>query len=314
VAQATKQGFLYVFDRETGRPVWPIVERPVEVGTTPGEWYSPTQPFPAKPPAFSRNGVSVDDLIDFTPELREEAMMAVSKYHLGPVFTPAVVSKPGGPIGTLGLGTAAGGANWGGSSYDPATHILYVHACNACLWLFGLIPPPSPAVSSVAYIRGLAEQGSDTGGERGLTVKGLPLIKPPYGTITAINLDKGEIVWQTAHGDTPDAVRNNPVLKGLNIPRTGQTANPSLGTLVTKTLVVAGDPSFTTTAAHPRGALLHAYDKATGQEVGAVFMPAPQTGSPMTYMLDGRQYIVIAIGGAGYAGEYVAFSLQNNAS
>jgi quinoprotein glucose dehydrogenase len=314
VAQATKQGFLYVFDRETGRPVWPIVERPVEVGTTPGEWYSPTQPFPAKPPAFSRNGVSVDDLIDFTPELREEAMMAVSKYHLGPVFTPAVVSKPGGPIGTLGLGTAAGGANWGGSSYDPATHILYVHACNACLWLFGLIPPPSPAVSSVAYIRGLAEQGSDTGGERGLTVKGLPLIKPPYGTITAINLDKGEIVWQTAHGDTPDAVRNNPVLKGLNIPRTGQTANPSLGTLVTKTLVVAGDPSFTTTAAHPRGALLHAYDKATGQEVGAVFMPAPQTGSPMTYMLDGRQYIVIAIGGAGYAGEYVAFSLPNDAS
>ncbi|MGD0965743.1 MAG: PQQ-binding-like beta-propeller repeat protein [Candidatus Acidiferrales bacterium] len=314
VAQASKQGFLYVFDRETGQPVWPIVERPVEVGHTPGEWYSPTQPFPTKPPAFSRNGVSIDDLIDFTPELRKEAMTIVSKYHIGPVFTPAVVSKPEGPIGTLGLGTAAGGANWGGSSYDPDTHMLYVHACNACLWLFGLIPPPSPAVSEVAYIRGVAEssQAGGEGGGRSLTVKGLPLIKPPYGTITAIDLDKGEIVWQIAHGDTPDTVRNNPALKDLKIPRTGQTANPSLGTLVTKTLVIAGDPAFTTTPSHPRGAILHAYGKATGQEVGAVFMPAPQTGSPMTYMLNGRQYIVIAIGGSSYSGEYIAFRLPEH--
>ena len=317
VAQATKQGFLYVFNRETGQPVWPIVERPVEAGNTPGEWYSPTQPFPTKPPAFSRNGVSIDDLIDFTPELREEAMTVVSKYRIGPVFTPAVVSKPGGPIGTLGLGTAAGGANWGGSSYDPDTHMLYVHACNACLWLFGLIPPPSPEVSDVAYVRGVAEQGAEAGvegGGRGLTAKGLPLIKPPYGTITAINLDKGEIVWQVAHGDTPDAIRNSPLLKGLSIPRTGQTANPSLGTLVTKTLVIAGDPSFTTTPSHPRGALLHAYDKATGKEAGAVFIPAPQTGSPMTYMLNGRQYIVIAVGGSAYSGEYIAFALPKEST
>ena len=317
VAQATKQGFLYVFNRETGQPVWPIVERPVEPGNTPGEWYSPTQPFPTKPPAFSRNGVSIDDLIDFTPELREEAMTVVSRYRIGPVFTPAVVSRPGGPIGTLGLGTAAGGANWGGSSYDPDTHMLYVHACNACLWLFGLIPPPSPEVSDVAYVRGVAEQGAEAGvegGGRGLNAKGLPLIKPPYGTITAINLDKGEIVWQVAHGDTPDAIRNSPVLKGLNIPRTGQTANPSLGTLVTKTLVIAGDPSFTTTPSHPRGALLHAYDKATGKEVGAVFIPAPQTGSPMTYMLNGQQYIVIAVGGSGYPGEYIAFALPKEST
>ncbi len=316
VAQATKQGFLYVFNRETGQPVWPIVERPVEVGNTPGEWYSPTQPFPTKPPAFSRNGVSLDDLIDFTPELHDEAVRIVSKYHIGPVFTPAVVSKPGGPIGTLGLGTAAGGANWGGSSYDPDTHMLYVHACNACLWLFGLIPPPSPDVSEVAYIRGIAEQSSEAGsaGGQSLTVKGLPLIKPPYGTITAVNLDKGEIVWQVAHGDTPDAVRSNPVLKNLNIPRTGQPANPSLGTLVTRTLVIAGDPSFTTTPAHPRGAVLHAYDKATGKEAGAVYMPAPQTGSPMTYMLNGRQYIVVAIGGPSYSGEYLAFRLPKDAN
>jgi quinoprotein glucose dehydrogenase len=317
VAQATKQGFLYVFNRETGQPVWPIVERPVEVGNTPGEWYSPTQPIPARPPAFSRNGVSIDDLIDFTPELREEAMTLVSKYHMGPVFTPSVVSKPEGPIGTLALGSAAGGANWGGSSYDPDTHMLYVHACNACLWLMGLIPPPSPAVSDVAYIQGIAQQTSGAGGEGGgrtLAVKGLPLIKPPYGTITAINLDKGEIVWQIAHGDTPDAVRNNPALKDLNIPRTGQTANPSVGTLVTKALVIAGDPAFTTTPSHPRGAMLHAYDKGTGKEVGAVFIPAPQTGSPMTYMLSGQQYIVVAVGGSSYSGEYIAFRLPKDAN
>jgi quinoprotein glucose dehydrogenase len=311
VAQATKQGFLYVFNRETGQPVWPIVERPVEVGNTPGEWYSPTQPFPAKPPAFARNGVSIDDLIDFTPELREEAMTLVSKYHMGPAFTPAVVSKAEGPIGTLALGPAAGGANWGGSSYDPDTHMLYVHACNACLWLLSLIPSPSPGVSDVAYIRGVAEHSSEAGG---LAVKGLPLIKPPYGTITAINLDKGEIVWQVAHGDTADAVRNNPALKGLNIPRTGQTANPSVGTLVTKTLVISGDPAFTTTPSHPKGAMLHAYDKGTGKEVGAVFMPAPQTGSPMTYMLNGQQYIVVAVGGSSYSGEYIAFRLPQDAN
>ena len=165
----------------------------------------------------------------------------------------------------------------------------------------------------MAYIRGIAGAKSAQGGGEGdgpaLTVKGLPLIKPPYGTITAINLDKGEIVWQIAHGDTPDAIRNNPALKGLDIPRTGQLANPSMGTLVTKTLVIAGDPQFTTTASHPRGALLHAYDKATGKEVGTVFLPAPQTGSPMTYMLNGKQYIVVAVGGAGFPGEYIAFRL-----
>ena len=133
------------------------------------------------------------------------------------------------------------------------------------------------------------------------------MIKPPYGTISAINLDRGEIVWTVAHGETPDAVRNSAALKGKDIPRTGQSS--SVGTLVTKTLVIAGDPQVTTTGSHPRGAMLRAYDKATGTEVGAVFMPAPQSGSPMTYMVDGRQYIIVAVSGGNYSGEYIAYRL-----
>src|SRR5215471_14669005 len=331
VAQPTKQGFLYVFDRVTGQPVWPMEERPVEQGNVPGEWYSPTQPFPTKPGAYSRNGVSTDDLIDFTPALHEQAVKIVSKYHLGPVYTPPVVSKAEGPLGTLTLGTASGGTNWPGASYDPETHIVYAYACNACLFPIGLVPPPSKQFSDMNYVAGTAGQevrvrtgpgegaGADSpmpprtqagggGGFVALNVDGLPLIKPPYGTISAINLDKGEIVWQIAHGETPDVVRNHPALKGLKIPRTGQTGY-NVGTLITKTLVIAGDGQVTTTSEHPRGAMLRAYDKGTGREVGAVYMPAPQSGSPMTYMLNGKQYIVVAVSGGPYSGEYIAFTL-----
>jgi quinoprotein glucose dehydrogenase len=143
-----------------------------------------------------------------------------------------------------------------------------------------------------------------------LNVDGLPLVKPPYGTITAINLDKGEIVWQIAHGETPDLVRKHPALHGLNIPRTGQESY-GVGTLVTKTLVIAGESQVTTTADHPRGAMLRAYDKATGKEVGAVYMPGPESGSPMTYIVNGKQYIVIAISGGAYSGEYIAYALPS---
>jgi quinoprotein glucose dehydrogenase len=146
-------------------------------------------------------------------------------------------------------------------------------------------------------------------GEGGLTVDGLPIVKPPYGVLAAINLDKGAITWRVPHGETPDAVRNHPALKGMTIPRTGQ--NGSVGLVITKTLVVAGDPQFTTTAEHPRGAMLRAYDKATGKEVGSIFMPAPQSGSPMTYMAKGRQFIVVAVSGGPYSGEYIAFALPN---
>jgi quinoprotein glucose dehydrogenase len=334
IAQPTKQGWLYVFDRATGQPVWPIEERTVEKGDVPGEWYSPTQPFVTKPPAFDRQGVSIDDLIDFTPELRAEAVKLVSRYKLGPLFTPPVVSKWEGPLGTLMLPSNTGGTNWPGGALDPETNILYIYSFTNIVSL-GLTPPADASKSDMAYGRGRARDpnapppgaaaagqgsaaaggapaggaGGGEGGGPGLTVQGLPLVKPPYGRITAIDLNKGDIVWQVAHGDTPDAIRNHPALKGVNIPRTGRT-NGRIGTLVTKSLVIAGEAGFATTE-KGRGALLRAYDKTTGADAGSVYMPAPQTGSPMTYMLDGKQYLVVAIGGNAYTAELVAFKLPD---
>jgi quinoprotein glucose dehydrogenase len=339
VAQPTKQAFLYVFNRVTGQPIWPIVERPVPQGDVPGEWYSPTQPFPTKPPAYDRQGVSIDDLIDYTPELREEAIRLVSRYKIGPIFTPPTVSKIDGPLGSITAPGSLGGTNWPGGSYDPENHILYVFSQTTTA-ILGMVPP-SNGRSDMNYIQGSAAAGSQppsagvgappareegnpapagagrgAAGGRGpvgeggglfLSVKGLPLLKPPYGRITAIDLNKGEILWQVAHGETPDNIRNNAALKGLDIPRTGRAG--ILGVLVTKTLVIAGEAGFFTTPSGQRGAMLRAYDKATGKEVGAVYMPAAQTGSPMTYSLNGKQYIVLAIGGAGYSGELLAFRL-----
>ena len=323
VAQPTKQAFLYVFNRETGEPIWPIVEKPVEKGTVPGEWYSPTQPIPSKPAAYDTQGLVVDDLIDFTPELRAEAEKIASRYKLGPVFTPPVVSTLPGPLATLAVATAGGGTNWPGGSVDPETGILYVSSSKT-LSVLGLVPPRDPSKNDLAYVQGNAETGARTTGGSGAnagpggggegagapqapTVRGLPLVKPPYGRLTAIDMKRGEILWQVAHGETPDNVRNNPALKGVTIPRTGRTG--TVGQLVTKTLLVAGEAGFGPTPSGARGAMLRAYDKATGKEVGAVYMPAPQGGSPMTYMLNGRQYIVVAISGAGYSAELIAFRL-----
>ena len=318
VAQPSKQGFLYVFDRVTGQPIWPITERPAPKGDVPGEVYSPTQPIPTRPPAYDRQGLSVDDLIDFTPELRAEALKVVARYKIGPVFTPPVVSKAEGPIATLAMATQAPATNWPGGSYDPETHTLYVFSQSAVAAL-GLVPPP-PGTADVRYHQGTVLTGARTAGGSGATagtegggavqsldVQGLPLIKPPYGRINAIDLDKGDIKWQTPHGETPDRIRNHPALKGLNIPRTGRPG--IIGTLVTKTLVVAGEPGFGPTPSGQRGSMLRAYDKANGKEVGAVYMPAPQTGSPMTYMLNGKQYLVVAISGGNYPGELLAFKV-----
>ena len=307
VAQPGKQAFLYVFDRVTGEPVWPIEERPVPAGDVPGEWYSPTQPFPTRPPPYDRQGASIDDLIDFTPELRAEAVELVSRYRLGPLFTPPVVSRADGPIATLGLGAGSGGTNWPGGGFDPETGILYVPSRTA-FYSWELIPTPDPAVSDMRYVKGTARYGVGHGGLRDLHVRGLPLAKPPWGRLSAIDLDRGEILWQTPHGATPDRIRNHPALRGLEIPRTGEPCIHLVGPLVTRTLVVLGECGFHRTAAG-RGAMLRAYDKATGREVGAVFMPAPQSGSPLTYLADGRQYIVLAVSGRTYSGEYLAFRL-----
>ncbi len=356
VAQATKQGMLYVFDRITGQPVWPIEEKPVPQTDVPGEKTSPTQPFPSKPPAYSRNGVLESDLVDFTPELHAQAVEQAKRYRLGPVFLPPVVSKAEGPLAALTSGTLSGGVNWPGSAADPELHMFFTHACNACLAPLGLIAPPKE-FSDLDYVMGTAGQtfrpilgggegsaadapqsranmpppppppAAARGGEQGrggrgggggaeggfggagTVVQGLPILKPPYGVVVGINLDKGTLEWSTPHGDTPDAVRNSPVLRGMNIPKTGQTGN--VGVVVTKTLVIVGDPQVTTTPDHPRGAMLRAYDKLNGKEVGAVFMPAAQSGSPMTYLLDGRQYIIVAVSGGNYSGEYIAYALPN---
>ena len=319
LAQPTKQAFLYVFNRETGEPIWPIEERPVPKGDTPREWYSPTQPFPTRPPAYDGQGLSIDDLIDFTPELRAEAVKLVSRYRLGPIFTPPSVSRAEGPIATLTMGAQAAASNWPGASYDPETHTLFV-ASQTSVATLGLMPPPAGR-SDLPYFQGTVLSGarlsggtgSSTGAEGGggggaLTVQGLPLIKPPYSRITAIDLDKGEFRWQVPFGATPDAIRNHPALKGLNLPPLGRPGNNS-GTLVTRTLLIAGESNFGPTPQGQRGAMLRAFDKSTGKEVGAVYMPAPQSGSPMTYSINGKQHLVVAISGGTYSGELVAFKL-----
>jgi quinoprotein glucose dehydrogenase len=170
----------------------------------------------------------------------------------------------------------------------------------------GAAPPPPPPPPAAAAGRGAAAAPAGGGGF-GATVQGLSIVKPPYGQIVGINLDRGELMWSTPHGDTPDNVRNHPALKGLTIPKTGQSGN--VGVVVTKTLVIVGDPSVTTTPEHPRGAMLRAYEKQNGKQVGAVWLPAPQSGSPMTYSVDGRQYIIVAVSGGNYSGEYIAFAL-----
>ncbi len=325
-----KQTMVYTFDRVTGEPVWPIEERPVPQSDVPGEQTSPTQPFPTKPPPYDHNGVTVDGLIDFTTELRAEAEQLMLRYRTGPVFTPPVVSDLDGAITAF---RSSGGTNWPGGAYDPETQTLFAPSYTSMVTI-GLLPPPNPEFSDIRYVRGnvltgvrYVPTGGDTtgadtperpalrpyGGTGARTAtpnpRGLPFLKPPYGKLTAIDMSRGDILWQIPHGETPDRIKNHPALAGLDIARTGQAG--AVGALVTKTLVIMGEPTATTTSTGARGAMLRAYDKRTGEEVGAVYMPAQQSGSPMTYMVDGVQYIVVAISGGVYSGEYRAFRLPS---
>ena len=301
VAQVTKQAFAFVFDRVTGEPVWPIEERPVPQSDVPGEKTSPTQPFPTKPAPFDRQGLSVDDAIDFTPELKAEALELMSQYRIGPMYTPPSLIDPNGTQGTMFLPGQRGGANWPGAAADPETGILYVGSVAQPV-VSSVRPCPegrTPTLPGMTYCGGVfypAIQG------------GLPPIKPPWGRITAIDLNTGEHLWWVPNADAPDFVKNHPALEGVELPRTGR--QDRVGILVTKTLLIAGEGGGLFAAGpNSGGPILRAYDKRTGDILSEFELPAHQTGVPMTYMLGGQQYIVVAVGARDHPAELVALTL-----
>ena len=311
VVQLTKQAFAYAFDRVTGEPIWPIEERPVPQSSTPGEVTSPTQPFPTKPPPFDRQGATVDNLIDFTPELREEALEIASRYTIGPLFTPPSVrgDGPNDNQGTIELPGSQGGADVQGGAFDPETGYLYVPSITSPF--VADIVEGNPDRTNLAYVKGRRQWISGP--------RGLPLFKPPYGRITAIDMNIGEIVWQVPNGDGP---RDHPAIKHLNLGRLGHPGRP--GPLLTKALLFIGEGSdFTSVRGGNRipdgmppeivtnfgDPWFRAYDKMTGEIIWETELEAGAIGSPMTYMHEGKQYIVVPIGGRNVAAQWVAFSL-----
>ncbi len=293
VVQLTKQAYAYVFNRVTGRPIWPIVERPVPESDVPGERASPTQPIPTKPAAYDRQGYNETDLIDFTPELRAEALNIGKQYRLGPVFTPPSQVKADGTGGSWYNPGGTGGSLWESGAFDPETGILYVPS------------QTGPSIITVA-----TDPKSDLSFSRGrtagrLTVHDLPILKPPYSRITAIDLNSGEHLWFVAAGDTPVYIQNNPVLKDLTIPQTG-TPNTRPTLLVTKTLLLAGE-------GWGAGKMLHAYDKRSGALVWETSIPGWMGSLPMTYMLNGKQYIAFTVGDQVHPAELIAYALGDRA-
>jgi quinoprotein glucose dehydrogenase len=326
VAQVTKQAFTFVFDRVTGKPVWPIEERPVLQSSVPGEKTWPTQPFPTKPRPFDRQGISNDDLIDFTPAMKEEAVKIASQYQMGPLFTPPIVRDTDGKIATLMLPHHVGGGNWPGGAVDPETGILYVASVTNQDTL--ALTQADPKRSDMGYVGGgggrggRGAPGAPSGpppgfddGEGGRPMQrsnigpqGLPLVKPPWGRITAIDLNTGDHVWMVANGQAPDYVKNHPAMKGIDLSNTGRPSRAML--MVTKTLLFA--PEGNNLWASPAGAggnMFRALDKKTGQVIHEIALPAMATGIPMTYMVNGRQFIVVAVGATGVPAELVALAL-----
>jgi len=296
VVQVTKQAFAFVFDRITGKPVWPIEERPVPQSDVKGEKTSPTQPFPTKPAAFDVQGYSDEIIVDFTPEIKKEALRIASHYKKGPLYTPVSVFDPPNQLGTLMLPDAVGGANWQGGVLDPESGILYVSSSTV---MRPMSLEAAPEISDMNYV---AFQDSYRIGPYKL-----PLVKPPYGRITAIDLNRGNHIWMIANADTPGWITDNPALKGIEIPRTGTPDRA--GMLVTKTLLFAGEGSgLYGSGGDGGGNKFRAHDKATGEILFEMELPANQSGIPMTYSINGKQYIVMAIGAVGHPGELVALS------
>jgi len=312
VAQPSKNGFLFVLDRTNGKPVWPIEERPVPQSTVPGEKTSPTQPFPTKPPPFENQGVTDDQLIDYTPELKARAREIVKDYTIGPIFTPpTIVDEPGTKKGgTLMQPGTYGGANWHTGAFDPDTGMYYAVSHSLPLSNRGI--KKNPDAQETVKDRSNALNYSPTMEYSSVgeppNIDGLPITKGPYGRITAFDLNKGTQVWMSPNGDGP---KNHPLLQGLNLPPLGIPNRPA--PLLTKTLLFLGEGSNAVIGT-PQvdwgwGKKFRAYDKATGKVIWETELPSGTTGGPMTYMAGGKQYIVIPIGARDFPPEYIAMSL-----
>jgi len=293
VMSVTKQAWVYAFDRLTGEPIWPIEERPVPAGDVPGEWYSPTQPFPTRPAPFDRQGFTEDDMIDFTPELRALALESVEGFRLSPsIYTPpSLQDSPDGTRGLLSLPSSTGGSNWESSALDPETGILYVPSRTVLQVLSLANNPESDIELSQAF------------GVRAPRVQGLDIVKPPYGRVTAIDMNSGDHLWWIANADTPERITNHPMLQGVDIPRTGIPTRA--GVLLTKTLLFV----FEGTGGAGASPIFRAVDKQTGDIIAELDLPDNQTGLPMTYEHDGKQYIAVFVGGGGQPAELVAMAL-----
>ena len=301
VVQLTKQAIAYTFDRVTGEPVWPIIERPVPGSNTPGEWISPTQPFPTKPLPFDRHGITEEDLIDFTDELKAEALEIAEPYILGEIYTPPSIRGEDATDtkGTLQLPGSVGGAEWGGAGFDPETGMLYIPSVTGAF--AADLTPGNPDRMNVRFTRGTRAFPDGP--------RGLPLTKPPYGRITAIDMNTGDHVWMVPNGNGP---RNHPAIEHLNLPPLGQPGRAM--TLLTKSLlfVSEGDPIMVRTppgAGEDAGKAFRAYNKDSGAVIWETIFPAGTNGSPITYMHDGKQYIVMPIGSLTHPGEWVALAL-----
>ncbi len=300
VAQVTKQAFVFAFDRETGEPIWPIEDRPVPPSPVPGEVAAETQPYPTHPAPFDHQGITVDDLIDFTPELRAEAEEILDDFVYGPMFTPPTVRGVDGKQGTILMPGWVGGANWGGAAVDPETGLMYIPSVTSPN-VTALVPPPLPDSSDHRYIRGLPREVPMPGG--------LPLLKPPYGRITAIDMNNGEHVWMQPNGPGP---RDHPAIADLDLPWLGQRGRPA--PLLTRTLLFIGEGTEDALSILPiaGGKAFRAWDKETGEVVWEMDLPAGTSGAPMTYLSDGRQFIVVAVGDRETTGRLIALALPGS--